>query len=264
MKPTFPLFLTGFFLLVLLWACTHAPEPDPLPVITPPGSTTTPPVAATPVSTTSAPVNTIIGSTTGISITTATTYTVPTDFATAYADVPQPPADCRIVKATYKTVRYGGPILAPEYVTVGNTTFQVSTQYTTTYSYDSQRRLIRERRLRSTGQQDSVQYVYGSGQVTRYKTEYVPNDRYYSDTTVYPVDARGYPVSVANRQQVDADGFLIRTGKDDLSRNWTTYTIKDLNITSTANYVDGGFGMITIPITRYTNRPELPILTPFI
>jgi hypothetical protein len=256
MKQLSYVLMIGFVMLSLALACRQPAGPDPVvpAPITPPASTTT-------------PVSTIVGSTTGVTITAATTYTVPTDPATAYADVPQPPADCRIMKMTYKTVRYGGPILAPEYVTVGNTTFQVSTQYTTTYTYDSQRRLVWERRLRSTGQRDSVHYVYGPGQVLKYNYEYVPNDRYYSDTTVYPVDARGYPVSVPNRQQADADGFLIRTGKDDsndLSYGWIAYTIKDLNVASMISYVSGGFGTITIPIDRYKTRFELPVLTPFI
>ncbi len=243
MKQTFSYLVIGICLLLLAFACKHTPD-EVVPMVTPPTSTTVASPTPTPL--------------------TSTTYTIPTDLATAYADVPQPPADCRIMKMTYKGVNLQGSVINPEEVSIGGKKFTISTKYTITYQYDSQRRLVWQRRLFSTGQPDSTNYIYLPGQVLANITRFEQAGKtYQKQTRDYPVDVRGYPRTVANRQEVDADGFIIRTGLDDRSGSWSTHTVKDFNVISSSTYIAGGFGITTVTSEYYPTRPALPTPTPF-
>ncbi|MCY7357222.1 MAG: hypothetical protein LH609_07070 [Rudanella sp.] len=135
MKTSLTFWVLGLLLLGL--GCKKQVDPVVTPV-TPPVSTTTPPSATT---------------TTPPSSTT-TSFFIPTPPVANYDNIPQPPAGCRIVRTVYKTVTLIPPFLDAETITIGNKTATVHTNTITTYSYDGQGRLSKERQQQWRGPVD--------------------------------------------------------------------------------------------------------------
>jgi hypothetical protein len=245
MNRTFFFFLTGLCLLLLALACRHTPD-----VVVPVDP--------------ELPVSETVTTPTGSKIL-STTYTIPASPETAYANVPQPPADCRIVKIITKSSTNNESAIEPELVTIDGTTFRIGIGNTTTYVYDSQRRLVLERRVFQGGQ-DSVRYIYSAGQVVMNKSEYDFYIKGYNNSTyTYLVDNRGYPRNVPGGQKVDADGFVVGLNAPfDPYGLSTTRIVKDMNIISESGYVSGGFGFTIKKRDYYIARPAVPALTPFI
>jgi hypothetical protein len=246
--------LYSFILLTLLGlgiSCKKEVEPvKPPVVVSPPTSTTTPPVS--PTITTPAP-ETIISA----------TYVAPNSIETAYADVPQPPANCRIARTTYKTVVLQGPILEPETIMVDGRIVTVATQTKTSYQYDNQGRLVLDRRVQTRGKTDSLRYKYSPDSVVVNRDIFSFGDnRYYNWVDLLPIDNKGLVKTDVGVLQYDSEGFLLKRASSD-GYNVFTYEIVKNNITKTDYYSGYGWGTETFAHEYYPTRPNLPTLTPF-
>lgn len=251
----------GLILLTLLGlgiGCKKEVEPvKPPVVVSPPTSTTTPPVS--PTVTTPAP-ETIV----------STTYIAPTSIETAYADVPQPPVNCRIARTTYKTVIYQGPAIDPEMVTVAGKSLKVSTTIKTTYFYDAQGRLVKDRQEQWLGKTDSTTYQHLPDRIITTRNLYQYSDKKYftrADTLLLNAQglAMGRPTAYT-RGVFDAEGFLIRgdiTKDNGVILRLITQTVKDKNIQVYEDFLAGEYATAILAFTYYPSRPNLPELTPF-
>ncbi len=231
-------------------------EVKPPVVVGPPTSTTTPPVSTT--TTTPAPETSI-----------STTYVTPNSVETAYADVPQPPANCRLLRTTYKTIIYQGPAIDRETVTVGGKTFIVSTNIKTTYFYDNQGRLVKDRQEKWLGKTDSITYQHLQDRIITTQNLYQYGDKkYYNKTDTLLLNKQGLAVGKPGDYTsgiFDAEGFLIR---GDMTMNGVilrliTQTMKDRNIQIYEDFLAGEYATMISNYIYYPTRPNLPALTPF-
>lgn len=252
MKTTFTFWILG---LLLGLSCKKPVEPV-IPPITPPVSTTTPPSSTT---------------TTPPSSTTVTGFFIPTPPVANYDNVPQPPAGCRIVRTVYRTVTLIPPFLDAETITIGSKTATAHTNIITTYTYDGQGRLIKDRRQLHRGPVDSLTYKYLPDRVITEEAtwEYLDKKHFFRADTFY-LDSRnlGIKVTTSLRQGIfstaryDEDGFRVKY-ESSTGGAINNYTIKDKNIVLLDSYLDGGFGTLGIRFEYYSVRPNLPVLTTF-
>ncbi len=249
-----------FWILGLLWlglSCKKPVEPVVPPVVTqPPSTTTTPPSSTT---------------TTPPSSTTTTGFYIPTPPVANYDNVPQPPDGCRIVRTVYKTVTLIPPFLNAETVTIGEKTAIVHTNTITTYTYDRQGRLIKDRRQHWRGQIDSLVYKYLPERVWMEEATWDYASKYYfTRTDTFYLDNRNLAVRITTslRQGIfstssyNADGFQVKY-ESSTGGTVDTHTIKDKNIVQQSRLLDGGFGTTSVRLEYYLSRSNLPELTQF-
>jgi hypothetical protein len=257
MKTTILYSLVLLTMLGIGLSCKKVIEEVKPPVVTKPGSSTTPtsttPVATTPTTTTP----------------TVPTITIPDTPTANYDNVPQPPANCRIVRTTYKTVIYQGPIIDREVITIDGKTFVVSTTAKTTYSYDNQGRLVKDRQERWLGKVDSVTYQYFSDKIISRQNQYQYTEKkYYSRTDTLVLNAQGLAISKPGsylKGTFDTNNFLIKgeTVRDGYTLSLITQSITNGNIQTKEDYQFGETGTIISTYSYYLTRPNLPTLTTF-
>lgn len=255
--------LTTLILLILLGLGCKKPVERVTPVVTtPPGSTTTSPSATTtspPSSTTTTPTPSNVPS---------YTYTIPEDMSTVvYANVPQPPANCRLVRTVYKTGSYGGNENDVEQIVINDKNHKVSAAIISMYRYDQNGRIIDEIRKHWRNYNDTISYQYGQGRIVIKSSVVEGADRYRSIDTL-KLNKQGLS---ENRRETykqayfDSDGFLIR---GEIAQNGEferiiTQTVTNGNIQAYSDYLRGSFGTLTKTYPNYAARANLPNLTPF-
>jgi hypothetical protein len=171
--------LYSFVLLTMLgigFSCKKVIEEVKPPVVTKPGSSTTPPVSTTPVATT--PVS---------------------------STQPEQPMTelvwdeaCQIVKTTYKEVIDNGPYINPELITVGGKTFKVGLKTITNYKYDEKGRILSE--------------IYGPDSDSTYRTYKYEGRRVY----LYSLLFNGYNKKILRLDTIklNSQGLSERNGEN--------------------------------------------------
>jgi hypothetical protein len=250
MKPAFYLLLSIVLLVSVVWGCQSPTEEPVVPIVTPPSSTTTPPAATTVVSDLYNPIR--------------PTDFVPDSSATAYANVPQPPANYRIKRIVFKQWDTPELVVGREQIQVGNLSLSAATGFVEDLFYDQQGRLIKERKLDHRNRIDSVIYEYSPGKVVinHHLFEGVYNNVVtYRDYTIdVPLDGRGVATSryKINDLEYDTNDILIRIGAV-----YSVSVVAGNVVSDISRNPDGGFGNQTDRHIYYLNRPNLPNLKPF-
>ncbi len=174
-----------------------------------------------------------------------------------------PLTSCRIKQMVYKNGNLQLPTIDRENITVDGKSLTVSTKNTTVYTYDSQNRLIKERRLHSVGKADSIIYVYKEKTILVFNYEYdVFDKKYYYKKDTLLLNNNGFVVKKAGYKTLEYDtaGFLI---KSVFTGGSYSAVVSAENIIRIGGYTEGGYGTQGWRYQYDSLRSNIPNLTPF-